>query len=325
MNALVFGLRLLASMAVTLFARLSNGPARPTWSFLFEAIVRTLQKTGVRIGRLTPVAQRAAWAANTQPNPFAKKVRITDAAGAPVPSRWVVPTGVADAAPVIVYFHGGAYRYGAFDSHAELVCRLAVGAGAKLLFVDYRLCPEHPFPAGIDDATRAARWVLQTVPATRVVFAGDSAGGGLSMAVLQALRAAGEALPAGAVLLCPWVDLTARGGSLTANAKWDWALPEHFIDWATTYATEAEWKDPRASPTFADFAGLPPMLIQVGGAEMLYDQVVAFAAKAKAAGVDARLTVEPDMVHDWQILAQVSQVARRSIDEATAFVRDVTR
>lgn len=319
MGQLRMGVRFVASLFATLLSRLRRGPARPSWPWLFEVFVRTLQRTGVYIGGLTVTEQRVAWRAISPPNAVRREVQIEPCAH----GRWVVPHGVGADAPVILYFHGGAYRYGSFESHGELVSRLAKEAGARLLFVDYRLAPEHPFPAGVEDVVKATRWVRETAPASRLVLAGDSAGGALCVATLLTLRDAGEPLPAGAVLLCPWVDLTARGGSLVENAQWDWALPEHFIDWAKTYTDEPKWKDPRVSPTFANLAGLPPLLIQVGGAEMLVDQITAFAQKAVAAGVDARLTVEPDMVHDWHMLALISPVARRSISEAAAFVRSV--
>lgn len=325
MDQLRLGFRLLAAVVATLFSRLTRGPARPTWSFMFEAIVGSLRRTAILFGALDPHDQRSAWKGIAQPNAMRRKVRIEPVVAGDVPARWIVPINVAENAPVLAYFHGGSYRYGSYESHAELVSRLAIAAGVRVLFVEYRLAPPYRFPCAVDDVTNATRWLCHTVGANRVVVGGDSAGGGLALATLLTLRDAREPLPAAALLICPWVDVTARGGSLEAHAQFDWALPEHFVDWAHGYADEAQWKDPRVSPTYADLKGLPPLLIQVGGAEMILDQVQAFAAKAKAAGVDARLTVEPDMIHNWHVLAGFSPVARKSIDEAAAFIRDSVR
>jgi acetyl esterase/lipase len=159
------------------------------------------------------------------------------------------------------------------------------------------------------------------VGSSRVVLAGDSAGGGLSVAAMVANK---DVLPAGAALLCPWVDLAARGGSLEENARYDWAEPEYFQRWATEYLRGEDERDPRASPIYADLRGLPPLLIQVGGAEMLRDQAVAFAARARDAEVPVLLEVWPDMVHDWHVLASMFSVSRRAIDRIGAFVRERT-
>lgn len=316
------GLRFLGAILSTAWSRLGRGPARPSWSFLFEATVLAMRRTGRFMARLDPLEQRRAWRAIAQPNALAAEIRVQAVKADTVPARWIIPVGVGDDAPVIVYFHGGSYRYGSFESHAELVSRLGKAAAARVLFVEYRLAPPDRFPAAVDDAVAALRWIGRAQPRARVVVSGDSAGGALALAALITLRDAGEPLPRAALLICPWVDVSARNGSLSENAQWDWALPADFIDWAAGYADEAAWQDPRVSPSYANLAGLPPLFIQVGGAEMLLDQVRAFALKAEAAGVAVRLTVEPDMIHDWHLLASISTVAARSIAEAGAFVRE---
>lgn len=319
------GARVVASLFATILGRLSRGPLRPTWSFGFEVMARTLRRTGLAIGRLPPLEQRRAWTAvaRSQPTPPTKdRIEPVDAGG--VPAHWIVPDGVPADAPVLVYLHGGSYRYGSLLSHAELVGRIAREAGARALFVDYRLCPEHRFPAAVDDAIAATRWVLRTTPASCVIVGGDSAGGTLTLAVLLALRDAGETLPAGGLCICPWVDPTFRGGSLLANAPFDWATPEDFDDWARTYCDPDQLRDPRIAPTFADLRGLPPLLVQVGSAEMLFDQIVAFAEKAKAAGVDAKLSIGQDMIHNWHTLAGMFPEPARAVAECGAFVRERT-
>ncbi|HRI50864.1 MAG TPA: alpha/beta hydrolase [Pseudomonadota bacterium] len=281
-----------------------------------------MRRTGRFMARLDPLEQRRAWRAIVQPNALAAEIRVQAIQADTVPARWIIPVGVGDDAPVIVYFHGGSYRYGSFESHAELVSRLGKAAAARVLFVEYRLAPPDRFPAAVDDAVAALRWLGRAQPLSRIVVSGDSAGGALALAALITLRDAGEPLPRAALLICPWVDVSARNGSLSENAQWDWALPADFIDWAAGYADEAAWQDPRVSPSYANLAGLPPLFIQVGGAEMLLDQVRAFALKAEAAGVAVRLKVEPDMIHNWHLLASISPVAARSIAEAGAFVRE---
>ena len=323
MDTLRLGLRFLGAILSTALSRLRRGPARPSWSFLFEATVLAMRRTGRVIARLEPLEQRRAWRAIAQPNPLAAEVQVEEVQAGAVPARWIIPVGVRSDAPVLVYFHGGSYRYGSFAGHAELVSRLGKAAGARVLFVEYRLAPPDRFPAAVDDAVAALRWLGRAQPLSRVVVSGGSAGGALALAALLGLRDAGEPLPRAALLLCPWVDVSARGGSLQINAAWDWALPEDFIDWAAGYADPSLWQDARVSPGYANLTGLPPLFIQVGGAEMLVDQVREFALKAEAAGVEVRLTVEPDMIHDWHLLAGTSTVAARSIAEAGAFIREV--
>ena len=145
------------------------------------------------------------------------------------------------------------------------------------------------------------------------------------MALLLRLKAAGDPLPAGAFLICPWVDLTAAGGSLATNALFDWTHESVGHDWIAHYLAGHDPKDPLASPLFGDLAGLPPMLIQVGGAELILDQSIALEKRAREAGVDVRLTVAPDMVHDWHSFAGFFPELSRAFDEIGGFVRDVTK
>jgi len=321
MDQLRMGLRFAAAFVATLISRLRRGPARPSWSLLFEALIRTLQRTALVIAERDALEQRRSWQAIAAPNALRAEVRVEPVDAGGVAARWVIARGVPADAPALVYFHGGSYRYGSFESHAELASRLSRAGAVRVLFVEYRLAPPHVFPAAVDDAVTATRWLAAIEAPSRILVGGDSAGAALALATLLSLRDAGDALPAGGVLICPWVDVSARGGSLETNARWDWALPQHFIDWARGYAPEAEWTNPLVSPSFAELRGLPRLLIQIGGAEMLLDQVRCFAEKATAAGVDVHLTEEPDMVHDWHLFAAFSKTAARSIDEAGAFMR----
>lgn len=321
----LMGGRWFASLFATIVGRLTKGRMRAGWSFGFELMARTLRRTGKAIDKLPALAQRQAWenVARLQPNRLAKEVRVESVDAGGVPARWIVPNGVTADAPVLVYLHGGGYRYGSYASHGELVCRIAKEAGARALFVEYRLSPEHRFPAAFDDALTATRWVLGTTSPSRVVVGGDSTGGALTITVLAALRDAGATLPAGGLCICPYTDPSETGGSLRTNAAFDWA-PEDSAELFSTYVDEHQMRDPRFSPIDAKLAGLPPLLVQTGSAEVLYDQVVAFVEKAKEAGVDVRLSVGADMIHLWHTMAAMFSESKLAISECASFIRERT-
>jgi acetyl esterase/lipase len=224
---LSFVLRLWVSFWLALGARLRGRPLRAGWSFGFEVIARTLKSNAARVSRLDWAAQRKAWEAMVQPSPILAKLRFERATIGGVSGEWFIPLDAPERGPVLLYLHGGSFIYGSIAStHRELIAREAVACGARTFAADYRLAPEHPFPAAIDDAVAAYRGLLASgVAASRVVVGGESAGGNLALVTILRARAEGVPLPAGAVLACPWVDLTARGGSLVDNAPFDWAEP----------------------------------------------------------------------------------------------------
>jgi monoterpene epsilon-lactone hydrolase len=234
-------------------------------------------------------------------------VTVTAVEIAGVPCERSVP---ANAGPVtLLYLHGGAYTAGSLVSHRALVARLARAAGGPAVAVDYRLAPEHPFPAGLDDARAVyLRLLADGAAPGAVVVAGDSAGGGLATALLLSLRDAGEPLPAGAVLLSPWLDLTLAQDSMATRAGEDPLLrPEALAVAAAAYAEDRA--RPLVSPLFADPAGLPPLLILVGTAEILLDDSRLFADRARAADVEVDIDVEQDMIHVWPFLDGVPEAA----------------
>jgi len=239
-----------------------------------------------------------------------------------VPCEWVAGPGADDGA-VVLYLHGGSYVLGSVATHRGLVARLSEACGATALVVGYRLAPEHPFPAALEDAIGAYRWLLArgTDPA-RVVVAGDSAGGGLAAATLVALRDAGEPLPAAAVLLSPWVDLEGTGASLAANADADPMIDLGGLRRAAAaYLDGVDPRTPLAAPLHADLGGLPPLLIQVGGNEALLDDALRFAARARAARVKVRLDRWDEMIHVWQAFAPLVPEASAALARVGAFVR----
>jgi epsilon-lactone hydrolase len=319
----------LASLATVAARRARRGPRHPGWSWRFEIANEFLLRTMIRLARRPWPEQRHGWAALARPSPLLPRFRRDRVDADGVLGEWFAPLeGPADA-PVLLYLHGGGFVYGSIRTHEDLVLRLALASGARALALEYRLAPEHPFPAALEDAVRAYRWALRSgVAADRLVVAGDSSGGNLAVALLLSLRAAHEALPAGAALLCPWVDLEARGGSVESNAAFDWAEPWMFDTWVEAYLGGASPKDPLASPSrTASLSGLPPLLIQVGGAEMNRDQGCELAERARADGVDVTLEIHAGMTHLWHSLAAMMPElgpARDAIESVGRFVQRCT-
>jgi acetyl esterase/lipase len=204
-----------------------------------------------------------------------------------------------------------------------MVARLSKASRARALVVDYRLAPEHPFPAAVDDATAAYRWLLsQNVQPSHIVVAGDSAGGGLTLATLLALRDAKTPLPAAAVCLSPWVDMEGTGASMTTRAKADPVVQKQgLLGMAQLYLGGKDPKSPLAAPLHGDLRGLPPLYIQVGDAETLLDDATRIAEKAKAAGVKVDLEIWPEMPHVWQLFAPLLPEGQQAIDKIGAFVQ----
>ncbi len=217
------------------------------------------------------------------------------------PAEWIAPReGASDR--VVLYLHGGGYCIGSIRTHRNLCARLALAYGGRVLNLDYRLAPEDPFPAAIDDVLDAYRELLGAgwSPA-RIAIAGDSAGGGLTVASLVAIRQQGLPLPAAGVCLSPWVDLTQSSATYVSRADVDPMVTKDGLDvMAAAYLGEASLNEPLASPLFADLAGLPPLLVHVGDAEVLLDDSLALRDTARAAGVDVTFDLWPEMIHVFQ-------------------------
>jgi monoterpene epsilon-lactone hydrolase len=284
--------------------------------------VLDLLRTRPRPGEFDLGALRAGLVAFAALNPPPAGTRATPVAAGGVPCEWVAGPG-ADDGTVVVYLHGGGYVLGSAVTHRGLAARLAAACGATALVVDYRLAPEHPFPAAVDDAVAAYQWLLaRGVDPGRIVLAGDSAGGGLAAATLVALRDARTPLPAAGVLLSPWVDLEAGGASLATNAGADPMVdPGALRLAAAAYLGDVPARHPLASPLHAGLARLPPLLVQVGTREVLLDDAVRFAARARAAGVDVALERWDGMIHVWHAFAPLLPEATDALDAIGAFVR----
>jgi monoterpene epsilon-lactone hydrolase len=236
-------------------------------------------------------------------------------------AEWLVPSGVEDR--VILYLHGGGYVMGSIATHREMAARIAHAAAASALLVDYRLAPEHPFPAAVEDAVASSRWLRKEGWApSQTTVAGDSAGGGLTIATLVRLRDEGDPLPAAAVCLSPWVDMEGIGGSASTKADEDVIVqPEGIRFMAETYLAGQDPRTPLAAPLYAELDGLPPVLIQVGTSEVLLDDANRLAERARSADVEVTLERWEGMFHVWHWFASILPEGQEAIERVGAFIR----
>ena len=224
---------------------------------------------------------------------------------------------------VLLYLHGGAYILGSRRTHRQLASHMARAAGVVAVLPEYRLAPEHQFPAAIEDAVAVYRALLESgFKPQDIVISGDSAGGGLSVATLLSLRHAGDPMPAAAVLLSPFLDVTASGESATTRADQDpWFEVTDMSVVARYYCPdESKWHDPLVSPVFANVSGLPPMLIQVGNDEILLSDSTRFAEKLDAAGIDVEIEIFPDMWHVFQMFVRKMPEARKAVAKIGQYI-----
>jgi acetyl esterase/lipase len=239
-----------------------------------------------------------------------------------VAAEWT-GTPDADAGAAILYVHGGGYVIGSLDSHRHLVSELGRAAGVRALALDYRLAPEHPFPAAVEDAVAGYRFLLSSgIAPQRIAIAGDSAGGGLVVGAMLAIREAGLPLPGCGWCISPWVDMEALGESFTDRAATDPTVQKAgILEMAGHYLGGADPRSPHAAPIHGDLRGLPPLLIQVGAAETLLDDALKLARVAGMADVFVELQVWPEMIHVWHLFHPALKAGRRAIEAGGAFVR----
>jgi acetyl esterase/lipase len=239
-----------------------------------------------------------------------------------VPAEWVSARGV-DAGRAVLYLHGGGYAIGSLNTHRRLAFDISAASGARVLLLDYRLAPEHPFPAAVDDAAKAWRWLLkQGLAPNKLAIAGDSAGGGLTIATLVNLRDQKLGLPACAVAISPWVDLEGVGTSMTARSAQDPMVQKAGLTWmADMYLGGKDARAPLAAPLHADLKGLPPILVQVGTAETLLDDATRIAERLHSAGCDVKLSVWPNMLHVFPLFAPILSEGRDGCLEIGQFMR----
>lgn len=255
--------------------------------------------------------------------PVAKDVELAAVDAGGVPGEWSIVPG-SDRSRCLLFFHGGGYCSGSIRSHRRMVTEAGRAAGIRTLAVAYRLAPEHPFPAALDDALAAWRFLRgQGIAAHRIAVGGDSAGGGLTAALINRLRDAGEDGPGCAWLASPWTDLTMSGATLATKDAIDPLIHKAYLEeLAAAYVPSAmSRKDPRISPLYADLNGFPPTLIQVGSAETLLADATRFAEAAGAADVAVTLEIWPHMIHAWPMWNAHLEPGRRALASAGAFMR----
>src|SRR5215470_17093654 len=273
---------------------------------------------------LTIEQRRAQYERAERVFPTPPDVKIETIAALARPAERLTPPSVRTDA-FVLYLHGGGYVIGSPRSHRHLAAAIARAAGTRALLLDYRLAPEHPFPAALEDAVAAYQWLLtQGIAAERVVVAGDSAGGGLTVATLITLRDRGLPRPAGGVCISPWVDLTNSAESYVTKAAVDPIVTRDGIEGMTqAYVGGGDRKAPLVSPLYADLRDLPPLLVQVGSDEVLLDDARGLGQRAKAAGVDVTVEEWPSMIHVWHWFLPMLDEAEHAIDVIGRFVRRV--
>jgi len=250
-----------------------------------------------------------------------RRCQVTPVDAGGVPAEWIRWRG-ADAGRVILYLHGGGYAICSPRTHRDLIWRLARACRARVLAPEYRMAPENPHPAAVEDAVASYRWLLKSgVKPGSIAVMGDSAGGGLTLVLLQRLRDMNIPLPACAVCLSPWTDLTASGKSMRKNKRRDPLLsPDAIEKFARHYVPRGDLAQPTASPLFGDFSKLPPLLIHAGTCEVLLDDARRAMEQAMAAGVETELKIWPGMIHVFQALAYFLEDARKAVREIGEFV-----
>ena len=294
----------------------------PAMAELLEEL-RTRQRHAAKQPTPSLAELRAGFLPIGRPYAIPDDVTVTEVMAGGVPAHWLDAPGV-DPARVLVFLHGGGFQFGSLASDGELAARLGRAAGMRVLFAEYRLAPEHPFPAALDDVRAAWRWLAdeQGLPGHSLAVAGDSAGGGLAMSMMVASRNDGDPLPAAAVLMSPTVDLTSSGASMTERVDQDpISTPALLKGLAADYLAGADPRTPLASPLFAPLAGLPPMLIVVGTSDLLLSDSERLAAAAEMAGVSVTLDVGEGLPHVYP-LADGTPEAARATDLIGQFLRE---
>jgi acetyl esterase/lipase len=287
----------------------------------FETVVQMMAQNDALT--LSIPERRAAFEEGAKLIPPPEDVSFEDVDASGVPGEWVTAPG-ASSDRTLLYLHGGAYTICSPRTHRRLTAALSRETGARVLALDYRLAPEHPFPAAIEDAVTAHRWLVDGgTPPERLAIAGDSAGGGLAMATLVALRDRGLPLPAAAVAISPWADLGFTGESMITKADVDPMLSrERLKESADAYLNGTDARTPLASPIYADLTGLPPLLIHVGGREVLLDDAVRLADAAAAGDVKVSLEVETEMIHVWHVFAGLFPEADDGVRRVAEFLKE---
>jgi acetyl esterase/lipase len=284
-------------------------------------LIRELLATSPSTDQMALAERRAYFDSLSEQFPTSPDVKVEQATANDISAEWVEAPDVRQDA-VILYLHGGGYIVGSPLSHRHLVAEIGRAARMRALAIDYRLAPEHPCPAAVEDAVSAYRWLLDRgIEPRRIVIAGDSAGGGLTVATLVSLRDQNIRLPGAGVCISPWADLTMSAESYATKAAIDPMVTRDQLQMmASAYLAGVDPKSPLASPVFADLRGLPPLLIQVGSDEVLLDDSLLLAARANSAGVDCTLEISEEMVHVWHFFHPMLKEGKEAIGRIAEFI-----
>nr|AVP72281.1 esterase [uncultured bacterium] len=289
-----------------------------------DTVFQMIKEWGENFGT-TIEDNRLAYEKLVEPLPWVDDVKTERVGAGSAPAEWIIAPGAEDG-PILLYLHGGGYVMGSMRTHRVMLAHISRAAGARVLGLDYRLAPEFVFPAQVEDAVAAYRWLLANgSDPKKIVIGGDSAGGGLMVATLVALRYLGEPMPAAGVGLSVWVDMEGTGETFITNAEVDPMVQKDLIlQIAGVYLGGKDPRAPLASPIHADLTGLPPLLLQVGSIETLLDDSNQLARLAKADGVEVKVEVWDDMPHVFQDFAPILPEALQAIDGIGEFIKKHT-
>ena len=313
---------LFVSFFTTLWARFRRGPVRPAWGFQFEWVIGFLRRDFSESAAWPYAELRRDLNSRRYPARCLRRVERRRERLAGVPAVWFTPKAARPG--VVLFLHGGSYIFGSVEtSHAEFAAGLAVRSGVEVVGIDYRLAPEHPYPAALEDALAAFDALVAAGHApSDIVLAGDSAGGNLALCLQLALRARGGGQARAAVLYSPWLDLSASRASCRSADAWDYGQTSFLLQHARDFAGAVPLDDERVSPLTAKLAGLAPLFVVVGGAERLFDEGAELVERARAEGVRAELWVAPDMPHNAPALADVHPHAEQAFAQSCRFIAD---
>jgi acetyl esterase/lipase len=313
----------LATLVQVVRARFRRGPLRPSWSLMMETTVAFLRADLAELATWPIPEARAAQEARPLPRDAIGKVRREAVNDRPRRGEWIRSAKATEpAAGVVLYLHGGSYLFGSPRTHADTLARLALATDRPVFALDYRLAPEHRYPAQLEDALAALGGLERIgVARSRIVVAGESAGGNLVLALALALRDRREPQPAGLVLISPWLDLTSSADSHRRNEPFDYGTAPMLRAQARLFAGDVALDDPRVSVGNAEPGGVAPTLLQVGTAEILLDECRAWAARARAAGVELTVDEPADMPHAPPFFASVSPAGAAAIATVGQFIR----
>ena len=312
----------ISSLCTVFTSRLIRGPKHPTWTYRTEFIVTFLRNQIEHLLQLGPKVLQARPVKSPIGPSLPIKTHFDKIQIGTCKTEVHTPVGWTPADGALIYLHGGGYALCSPSMYRDLTSRICAAARVKVFVLDYRLAPSHPFPAALEDSLFAYQYLLdEGYPPEKISIAGDSAGGGLTLATLLSLRDKQQPLPKTAALLSPWVDLTCKCESITANAPYDYLPVDSLPKMAQMYTDESNLENPLVSPVFADLQGLPPLLVQTGGAEMLLSENLKLVDNAREAGVNVTLEVNDGMFHVWQAFARFLPEGRTAITALGNYLR----